>query len=181
MKLWRIQGEVYPNLKCLHWGLLQWYVPSSWWYRVPRLVNLHDTWWMCRYLYYPSSPLENIELQEPAPPPSSSAMCLANFPWWVWRGAASRRFLRLWPHGQVVGARFVEIFVLIIEIFVILRSMEWPVPDYQDTLVFINLTGEKFPRCIYSYFSSSFILVRSPWLYSMLIIGWYYSIPEQRL
>ena len=28
---------------------------------------------------------------------------------------------------------------------------------------------------------SFFLLFRPPWLYSMLIIGWYYSIPEQRL
>ena len=29
--------------------------------------------------------------------------------------------------------------------FSILRSMEWPAPDYQKSLVFINETRKKFP------------------------------------
>ena len=33
--------------------------------------------------------------------------------------------------------------LLIFAIFVILRSMEWPAPDYQKSLIFMNETGKK--------------------------------------
>ena len=107
MNLWRSQGKFSPNRKFLLWGLILSYAPSSWWHRVPCLVNLRDAWWMCWYLDSPSSPPENSCLQKPSHPPSPYSMCPSTFPLLVHRGAASGRLLSIWPHGQVRGARFV--------------------------------------------------------------------------
>ena len=38
----------------------------------------------------------------------------------------------------------------IFAIFTILWSREWPTPDYQNSLVFMNETKKKFPRCLSS-------------------------------
>ena len=109
LKLWRIQGKVSTNLKGLLRSLLLWYGPSSWWHRVTCLVNTHVTWWLSWSMDCPPSSLENIALQASSPPPSTSAMGLATFPWWGQRGAASGGLMRLWPHGWVGGACFVAL------------------------------------------------------------------------
>ena len=51
----------------------------------------------------------NISLHAPAPLPSSSVKCLSTSPWWWRRSAASRGLLRLWHHGRVRGAHFLEL------------------------------------------------------------------------
>ena len=51
--------------------------------------------------------------------------------------------MRLWTHGRVGGARFVELCFVNFCIFPILRSMEWPAPDYHKSLVFMNETGQR--------------------------------------
>ena len=108
LKLWRSQGKVFPNIKGLIWGLIMFYATSSWWHRVPCLRNLHDAWWIRWYLDSPSSPPQNRALQAPSPALSPSVTCLAACPWWGMRGEASRRLLRIWPHGLFGGARFVS-------------------------------------------------------------------------
>ena len=109
LKLWSIQGKVYPNRKSLLLWLLLWYEPSSWWHRVPFLVNLLDAWWMHRFLESPSSPTNSLYLQAPSPSAYPSSVCLAPFPWWGRRGAEYERLVRLWPHGRVRGARFMAL------------------------------------------------------------------------
>ena len=156
LKLWRSQGKVPPNIKDLLQGLIFLYESSSWWHRVPCLVNIHDAWWIRQSLVSPSSPPKTLALQVPASPPSPCAMCLSTRPLWGIRGASSRLFLRLFPNGQVGAARFVAFcfvgfcnFCDSVEYvnfcnFEILQSMEWPTPDYHNSLVFMNKTGQKF-------------------------------------
>ena len=107
LKIWVIQRKFYTNQKCLLWGLIMWYAPSSWWHRVPCLGNIHNTWWMRWSLEYPYSPPGNLTLQAPAPPPYLSDMCLATCTRWGRTGAVSKWLLRLWPHGRVEGTGFV--------------------------------------------------------------------------
>ena len=107
MKLWRSQGNVSPNSKCLLTG------PSSVIFTALLMEysslfgNLHGAWWMHWSLESPSSPPENLSLQAPVPSPSPAAVFFFTCPWWGKRGAASGKFLRLWPHGRVRSARFV--------------------------------------------------------------------------
>ena len=101
--------EAISKSKISSLGLLLWYTPLSWWYRVYCLRNIHDARWMRRSLDFTYSPPENLDLQAPAPPPSHYAMCSATFPWWGQRGAASRQLLRIWPHGRVGSAWLVAL------------------------------------------------------------------------
>ena len=85
------------------------YSPTSWWYRVPSLVNLHNTWWICRSQDPPSPKPENILVQATAPTHYPSSMCLGTCTWRGQRGAAYGKLLRLLTHVRVGGARFVAL------------------------------------------------------------------------
>ena len=98
MNLCRSQWKVYPNQKGLLWDLLLRYAPLSLWNRAPCLGI--GCW-------TPLLTTRKKSLQVPPPPTSPSYMCLATCHWWGRRCAASGQLLRLCPHGQVRGARFV--------------------------------------------------------------------------
>ena len=46
----------------------------------------------------------------------------------------------------MAGSEAHGLWYCISSIFAILRSMEWPVPDYQNSLVFVNETGQKLSQ-----------------------------------